>query len=76
MLIHTNRFVSRKRKSSHFTASEVVAAIHVGWLKSVKATDEDDIRPEILKALKSEGILSLTRVKCVEVWQNTKRIVN
>jgi len=41
-----------------FTAREVAAAI--GQLKSGKATAEDEIRPEMLKVLSSEGILWLT----------------
>jgi len=49
----------RERGSLH-TASQVAAAI--GRLKSGKAAGEDKIRPEILKALNSEGILWLTRV--------------
>jgi len=43
-----------------FTAREVTVAI--GWLKSGKAAGEYEIRPEMLKALNSEGILWLTRV--------------
>jgi len=38
-----------------FTAREVAAAI--GRLKSGKPAGEDEIRPEMLKALNSEGIL-------------------
>jgi len=37
-----------------FTASKVTAAI--GRLKSGKAAGEENIRPEMLKALNSEGI--------------------
>jgi len=43
-----------------FTAREVVAVI--GQLKSGKAAGEDEISPEMLKALNSKGILWLTRV--------------
>ena len=53
-----------------FTAAEVATAIK--GIKSGKAAGEDEIRPEMLKALTGEGILWLTRVSsCVEVWQNT-----
>jgi len=45
------------RKEEVFTAREITAAI--GWLKSGKAASED-VRPEMLKALNSEGILWLT----------------
>jgi len=43
-----------------FTAREIATVI--GQLKSRKATGEDENRPEMLKALNSEGILWLTRV--------------
>jgi len=43
-----------------FTASEVATAI--GRLKSGKVAAEDEIRPEMLKALDSKGILWQTRV--------------
>ena len=37
-------------------------------IKSGKAADEDEIRPEMLKALTGEGILWLTRV-CQVAWK-------
>ena len=43
-----------------FTVAEVATAIK--GLKSGKAADEGEIRPEMLKALIGEGILWLTRV--------------
>ena len=43
-----------------FHAAEVAAAIK--GIKSGKAASEDEIRPEILKAMTGEGILWLTRV--------------
>ena len=43
-----------------FTATEVAMAIK--RIKSGKAAGEDEIRPEMLKALTGEGILWLTRV--------------
>jgi len=49
-----------------FTAREVAATI--GRLKSGKAAGEDEIRPDMLKALYSEGILWLTRV-CQVAWK-------
>jgi len=51
-----NQYVLRKRKSSQQGRSAI------GRLKSGKAAGEDEIRPEILKAFNSEGILWLTRV--------------
>ena len=49
-----------------FTAAEVATAIK--GIKSEKAAGEDEIRPEMLKALTGEGILWLTRVCQVE-WK-------
>ena len=43
-----------------FTAAEV--AMTIKGIKSGKAAGEDEIRPEMLKALTGEGILWLTRV--------------
>jgi len=62
-------------KEEVFAAREVATAI--GRLKSGKAAGEDEIRPKMLKALNSEGILWLTSVSsCVKVWQNTKRMAD
>ena len=49
-----------------FTAAEVATAIK--RIKSGKAAGEDEIRPEMLKALTGEGILWLTRV-CQVAWK-------
>ena len=49
-----------------FTAAEVAMAIK--GINSGKAAGEDEIRPEMLKALTGEGILWLTRV-CQVAWK-------
>ena len=49
-----------------FTAAAVVTAIKE--IKSGKAAGENEIRPEMLKALTGEGILWLTRV-CQVAWK-------
>ena len=56
-------------KKKVFTYTEVVAA-KLG-LKSRKAAGEDEIRPEIFKALNGEGIRWLTRV-CQVTWKLKK----
>jgi len=48
------------------TAREVATAI--GRLKSRKAAGEEEIRPEMLKALNSEVIIWLTKV-CQVAWK-------
>ena len=49
-----------------FTAAEVATVIKE--IKSGEAAGEDEIRPEMLKALNGEGILWLTRV-CQVAWK-------
>ena len=49
-----------------FTAAEVTTAIT--GIKSGKAAGEDEIRPEIMKALTGEGILWFTR-ECQVAWK-------
>jgi len=48
-----------------------VVAMAIGRLKSGKAAGEDEIRPEMLKVLNSEGIFWLTRV-CQVAWKFSK----
>ena len=52
-----------------FTAAEVATAIK--GIKSGKVSGEDEIRPEMLKALTREGILWLTQV-CQVAWKFDK----
>ena len=52
-----------------FTAAEVAMAMK--RIKSGKAAGEDEIRPEMLKALTGGGILWLTRV-CQVAWKFSK----
>ena len=55
-----------------FTAAEVATATK--GIKSGKAAGEDEIRPEMLKALIGKGILWLTRVRQV-AWKKHPEIV-
>ena len=59
-------------KVTHLGEEEVFTAAQVAketkGIKSGKATAEDEIRPEILKALTGEGIFWLTRV-CQVAWK-------
>jgi len=64
MMTHVNRYDSGKRKSSQ-QCMEVAVAI---GRKSVKTAGEDEIRPGLLKAWNSEGILWLNRV-CQVAWK-------
>ena len=54
------REVTHLGEDEVLTAAEVARAIK--RIKSGKAAGEDEIRPEMLKALTAEGILWLTRV--------------
>ena len=53
-------------KDEVFTAAEVATAIK--GIKSGKTAGEDEIRPEMLKALTGEGILWITQV-CQVAWK-------
>ena len=50
--------VTHLEEKEVFTAAEVATAFK--GIKSGKAADDDEIRPEMLKALTGEGILWLT----------------
>ena len=54
-LTHDTHEVTYLGKEEVFTAAEVATAIK--RIKSGKAAGEDEIRPEMLKALTGEGIL-------------------
>ena len=58
--------VTHLREKEVFTAAEVVTAIR--RIKSEKTAGEDEIKPEILKALTGEEILWLTRVRQI-AWK-------
>ena len=53
-------------KEEVFTLTEVTAAIR--GLKSGKAAGEEEIRPEMLKALNEKGVRWLTRL-CQVAWK-------
>ena len=61
--------VTHLEKEEVFTAAEVATAIK--GIKSGKVAGEDEIRPEMLKALAGERILWLTRV-CQASWKFDK----
>ena len=61
--------VTHVREETLLTAEEVSASVRS--LKSGKAAGQDEIRPEMLKALSGEGVLWLTRV-CQVAWKNGK----
>ena len=65
--------VTHLGKEEVFTAAEAATAIK--GIKSGKAAGEDEIRPEMLKALTGEGILSLRRVRQV-AWKYGKTPIN
>ena len=58
--------VTHSGEEEVFTAAEVATAIK--GIKSGKAAGENEIRPEMLRALTGEGILWLTRV-CQVAWK-------
>ena len=58
-------------KDKVFTAAAVAMAVK--GIKSGKAAGEDEIRPEMLKALTGEGILWLTQV-CQVAWKFGKTL--
>ena len=63
------------QKGIHFGEEEVFTAAEVATvikgIKSGEAVGEDEIRPEMLKALNGEEILWLTRV-CQVAWKYSK----
>ena len=63
--------VTYLREEEVFTAAEVATTIKE--IKSGKAAGEDEIRPEMLKALTGEGILWLPRV-CQVAWKFGKTL--
>ena len=58
--------MTQLREDEVFTAAAVATAIK--RIKSGKAAGEDEIRPEMLKALTGKGILWLTRA-CQVAWK-------
>ena len=61
--------VMHVREEEVFTAAEVATAIK--GIESGKASGEDEIRPEMLKALTGEGVLWLTP-GCQVAWKYDK----
>ena len=65
--IHKTQEVIYLEKEEVFTAAEVATTSAAG-INSEKVAGEDEIRPEMFKALTREGILRLTQV-CQVVWK-------
>ena len=69
--------VTHLGKEEVFTAAKVAPAI-IG-IKSGKAAGEDEIRPEMLKALtikRRNSLVNASMSSCVEAWQNSQRLAS